>query len=307
MISIGLPAVKSPWLSDAISSLLDQRYHDFELIVVNDRKDRIIRDKVLSFDDPRIRYIEEETILPVVENWNRVLSYAKGDFFILFSDDDIAHPDFLSELISLANRYPDCDIFHCRVKKIDEHGHFLELTAECPEFETGFEFMKNRLKGTREQFAPEFMVRTDELKAIGGFIDLPLAWGSEDLTWFQLAWKNGIAYCPQPLVSWRITPDQISISGSVAERLIAVEKYGEWVKSFILSANLATDQERTQRIELEALLPGNIENQKAWLLTTHAQHHNLIQHVLFFLKHRKERKLRFRWLLFSMSQKSKKR
>lgn len=306
MISIGLPAVKSLYLSDAISSLLDQRYRDFELIIVNDRKDREIREKVLSFNDSRIRYIEEEILLPVADNWNRVLSYAKGDLFILFSDDDICHPDFLSELNSMATRYPTCDIFHGRVNKIDEYGNLLELTSECPEYETGVDFMKNRLNGTREHFAPEFMAKTEKLKAIGGFVSLPLAWGSDDLTWFQLSWLNGIAYSSQPLVSWRRSPDQISVSGSVAERLTAIEKYGEWVNSFILSAKPATDQERTQLIELKTLLPENIENQKAWLLTVHAQHHNLISHLFFFLRHRKKRKLRFKWLLFSMFQKFKK-
>ncbi len=307
MISIGLPAIKSSFLSDAISSILDQRYKEFELIVVNDRKDLIIREKVLSFNDSRIRYIEEDTILPVVNNWNRVLSYSKGDLFILFSDDDICHPDFLSELILLANRYPACDIFHCRVKKIDENGDQLELTTECPEYETGLEFLENRLKGNREHFAPEFMVRTDKLKAIGGFVDLPCAWGSDDLTWFRLSRQNGIAYSAEPLVSWRRSPDQISISGSFAERLLAAEKYGEWIKSFILSVNPTTDQERNQFFELEALLPGNLENQKTFLMTVHAQNHNLIRHLIFFLKYRNRRKLKFRWVIYSLSQKFDKR
>jgi glycosyltransferase involved in cell wall biosynthesis len=300
MISIGLPAVKSHFLSGAIYSLLNQSYTDFEVIIVNDRKDSGIRSIISGFTDPRIKYYEEEKILPIVQNWNRVLSYANGEYFILFSDDDIYHPDFLAEMISLQSLYQQCDVFHCRVKQINETGEELSLTPLCPEFETGLEFLLERLKGNRIQFAPDFMARTGKLRAIGGFTDLPLAWGSDDLTWFQLALNNGIAYSPKPLVSWRKSESQVSRSGDLTARLDAVDQYREWIRDFISSYIPLNDRDHQIISELKSYYARSIENQKLYLVAMSSATGNYQQHINFFLENRKKYELKITWLIYSL-------
>lgn len=303
MISIGLPVVKPEFLSEAIRSVLDQTYQDFELIVVNDHSNERIQSVISSFHDPRIRYFEERKILPIVQNWNRVLSYARGEYFVLFADDDVYHPEFLQEMNLLSLRYPHCHIFHSRVAKINMSGKILSYTVECPEYETALDFIRQRLKGTREQFAPEFMVKTDKLRAIGGFADLPLAWGSDDLTWFQLAQGNGIGYSPKPLVCWRKSDTQVSVTGDISQRLLAVEQYQNWISKFLMDYSPRDKNEMETLNDIRTFYNKSFGNQKIYLLVIKAKMTNPFDFVGFFMKNRKKHGLKWSWLLYPLFKK----
>ena len=60
LVSFVLPAYKASWISEAIDSILAQTYHNIELIIVNDQSPEPIREIVAQYDDPRIRYYENE-------------------------------------------------------------------------------------------------------------------------------------------------------------------------------------------------------------------------------------------------------
>ena len=305
MISIGLPAIKPHFLKEAIQSVLDQRNADLELIVYNDRSDEKIRNVTGEFDDPRIRYYEGRAALEVVENWNRVLSYARGEYFVLFSDDDRYHPDFLEEMQGLFARYPACNIFHCRVRKINVRGELLEYTAICPEHEPGLEFLFHRVNGDREQFAPEFAVKTRKLRDIGGFVDLPLAWGSDDLTWFKLALEGGIAYNDRPLVDWRRSRQQISETGDVGLRLTAVDQYSNLLRTFVETIHPAGEKERLVLQQLRSGFDRYSDRQKAHLIAVNARYTSCAKQVSFFIKNRKRHLLKLQWILYACYAKMK--
>ena len=48
------------YISEAIQSILDQTYTDFELIIVNDGSTDTTKEKRKAFDDPRIKYYEND-------------------------------------------------------------------------------------------------------------------------------------------------------------------------------------------------------------------------------------------------------
>ena len=90
-ISIAIPAYKAKYLAQAIESVLNQTFNDFELIIVNDQSPEDITSIVKSFNDRRIRYyINDKNIggNDPVANWNKCLSYAKGEFFAMICDED---------------------------------------------------------------------------------------------------------------------------------------------------------------------------------------------------------------------------
>ncbi len=216
-VSIGLPAYKAAYFRTAIESLLAQTYPHFELIIVNDASPEDLTAIVNSYTDPRIRYyINEENLgkTCIVKTWNRCLSYATGDYFVLASDDDIYHPRFLEKLIARALEQPATNVFHCRISVVDENENLLSVALPCLTHESQLEFIFNRTVLRRQQVAPDFMSRTSRLREIGGFIELPLGWYSDDLTWFHLA-DHGVGYIEDPLFKWRLS--KINISGSPAQ------------------------------------------------------------------------------------------
>jgi glycosyltransferase involved in cell wall biosynthesis len=296
MISVGIPIYKTEFLRDAISSVLDQRYGDLELLLLNSYGSREVHEIVELFKDERIRYIEDDTHPSIVENWNRVLSYARGEYFVLFSDDDIYDPDFLGEMHRLTGVYPQCDVFHCRVRRVDESGRQLSLSPLCPEHESGLEFIAGRLTGGRIQFAPDFMSRTDSLRAVGGFMDLPLAWGSDDITWMKLALGKGIAYSQRPLVSWRVSDSQVSRAGDLNARLEAVDIYREWMRGFLREYSPKDETEKKLIIGLEAGSGKAFSRQKHYLFNVAAETGDLKDIMRLYRENRRKHGLRSTWL-----------
>ncbi len=233
MISVALPVIKIRFFREALESILNQSFEDFELIIVNNGSLENVDEILKDYSDNRIKYFKHEKMLPIIENWNKCLSYANGDYFVLFSDDDVYEKDFLEEMYRLALKYPKADIFHTRVKIIDENNKTVQYTTSCPEFESIADFVWHRVKNYRMQYAPDFMCRTEKLRKIGGFVDLPNAWGSDDATWFLMANENGIAASSRILCNWRQSNINLSRRGSVESKLNAVNSFISWLNNFI--------------------------------------------------------------------------
>lgn len=296
MISVGLPAYKTKFIEKSIKSVLNQTYKEFELIIVNDASPEDIKTIVNKFTDPRIRYFENKNNLGknnIVENWNRVLSYAKGEYFVLFSDDDVYEPTFLEEMYKLLLKYPSVDIAHCRVKIIDEKGNTIDYTPSCPEYENVIDFVWHRLKGLRYQYAPDFMVRKKKLKKLGGFIDFPLAWSSDDATWFSIAKDNGIVFLNKPLCNWRKSNYNLSTTGNLELRIKANINYYNWLLEFANSLNPQHEDERIKLKQIEEIIPkwkiNNIIN--LFLITTRNSFSGLLLILIKWLKYKRQYKL----------------
>ncbi|MDD2999571.1 MAG: glycosyltransferase family A protein, partial [Candidatus Riflebacteria bacterium] len=85
--------------SAALSSVLNQDYPDFEVVVSDNSKTDRTQAVVSSFNDNRIIYRRRIPSLPPMEHFNRVLDEVSADYFMLFHDDDIMKPDCLASLM----------------------------------------------------------------------------------------------------------------------------------------------------------------------------------------------------------------
>ena len=82
------------YIAEAIQSILDQTFEDFELVIVNDgstdRTDEIIK----TFLDSRITYIYQENQGPSIASNNGILT-SRGKYTALISGDDVCYPQRL--------------------------------------------------------------------------------------------------------------------------------------------------------------------------------------------------------------------
>lgn len=93
-------------IGEAIKSVLDQTVQDFELLIYDDGSVDDTEAVVKSFDDKRIRYINDSQNGGVANARNRMLEEARGQFVCVHDDDDIMLPNRLElQLNAMTNGY----------------------------------------------------------------------------------------------------------------------------------------------------------------------------------------------------------
>lgn len=236
LISIGIPAYKAAYLKEAIDSVLNQTYTNYELIIVNDDSPENIDDIVSTYNDKRIRYYKNENNLgktSIVLNWNKCLSYAKGEYFVLLCDDDIMLPTFLSEMLRLVRDYPQCDVFKARTTLFDSRTNtIVEESPLFPEYETYAAFLSNTILGKRKHTISEFILRTQYIKRLGGYHIYPAGYYADDASILCFCKNRGIASTEKPLIVFRQSGNNISSNSHWnLEKAKAALLYYKWLEN----------------------------------------------------------------------------
>ena len=101
LVSVIMPAYNTEsYIGDAIASVLKQTYTNWELLVVDDASTDQTAAVVISFHDPRIKYLKMETNSGAALCRNRALSEAKGHWVAFLDSDDTWHPEKLEKQIA---------------------------------------------------------------------------------------------------------------------------------------------------------------------------------------------------------------
>jgi glycosyltransferase involved in cell wall biosynthesis len=81
------------YLSEAIESILNQTYSDFEFIIINDCSTDASCDIILSYIDKRIVFIENEINIGLARSLNKGIDIAKEKYIARMDADDISLPE----------------------------------------------------------------------------------------------------------------------------------------------------------------------------------------------------------------------
>ena len=300
--SITIPAYKCSFLRYAIDSCLNQSYSNFELIIVDDASPEDLLSVVQEFNDERIHYYRNEKncgAINVVDNWNKCLEYATGDYIICMGDDDKLLPNCLEDYTLLINKYPGLGVYHTWTQLINEDGNFIDLQAPRPEFESVYSLIWNRWKG-RKQYIGDFLFDSKLLKANGGFYKLPLAWASDDISAVIAAKHKGVANTQQIGFCYRINSQTISKTGNIEIKLDAISKEKEFYDIF-LSEKPYDDLDRKILnciINLETIY---FDKKKGLTIANDLRNHTIFR-VIHWIRRRKKYKLTKRILLYAIIQ-----
>ena len=256
--SFVLPAYKARFLKEAIDSILSQTHEDFELIIVNDASPEDLDSIVKEYKDERIQYYVNDINLggkDLVAQWNHSVAYAKGEYLILASDDDLYDPRYLEEMDKLIKRFPESDVFRPRIQYINNESEVIDI-AGCPrEYCSGIEYLLFLIRGWIGSGVPFYVFRRSALDNIGGFADYPSAWFSDDATALRLS-SNGIISSKEVLFSFRTSGINISSRLNSRNDLInkfsATEMYYSEFSLYIDSYVALNDYERCVKECLKA-------------------------------------------------------
>lgn len=103
-VSVVMPAYNAEkYIGEAIDSILNQTFTDFEFIIINDGSTDRTEEIIQSYSDSRIVYLRNEQNRGISDTLNRGLDTANGEYIARMDSDDIS----LSERLSKQVKYMD--------------------------------------------------------------------------------------------------------------------------------------------------------------------------------------------------------
>lgn len=128
-ITLAMPVYNgSNYISEAIESILNQTYQDFELIITDNKSTDSTPEICREFEkcDPRVRYYCNPQNLGAARNYNRGFELARGQFLKWCAHDDRLSPTFLERCVETLDARPEVTLAFARTQCIDEDGEFID-------------------------------------------------------------------------------------------------------------------------------------------------------------------------------------
>ncbi len=116
------------YIEQAIISILEQTYSDFELIISDNASDDGTEDicRYYTGIDDRVRYFRNDANIGAAMNFNRTVLHAKGEFFKWAAHDDMLAPDYLNLCLQVLENDESLILCFPKTILVDDCGHTIE-------------------------------------------------------------------------------------------------------------------------------------------------------------------------------------
>jgi len=203
-ISVIMPAYNAEiYLHQAIDSILNQTFKNFEFIIIDDASTDSTPKIIDSYKDPRIHPIQNLFRKGNYPSRNKGMKQAKGKYICVMDADDIAFP-----------------------RRLETQYYYLENHAETSAIGSNFVFSKPEIKRklflsyeelmidllTNNSFLhPSLMIRSEVVKKQGGYNE-KYTYSSDYDFMARLALTYKVENLPNTLMTYRLHESQISQS-----------------------------------------------------------------------------------------------
>jgi len=209
------------YLKEAIDSILNQTFSDFEFIVVNDgsRDSTSMILNTYAKLDNRIRIIINEKNLGIAKSLNIGLNLSRGNFIARQDADDISAQRRLKIQIDYLKKHPQIGLLGTACHLIDRNGKYVR--TNCPE--TNDTAIHWRMLFRNAFVHTSVMIRREVLTKAHLFYSEKLLHNEDMGLWVQLMKYSKVANLKEPLVSLRRHDNSISMTQFKEQERVSTE------------------------------------------------------------------------------------
>jgi glycosyltransferase involved in cell wall biosynthesis len=183
------------YLSQAIESVLNQTFGDFEFIIIDDGSTDDSFEIIKSYTDQRIRLMKNESNIGLTRSLNIALGLAVGEYIARQDADDSSLPDRFAEQVSFLEKHPETVLLGTGVYVIDEGGKVLR--REIPSIAPG-----QKLRESNQFVHGSVMFRRAAIAQLGLYQEL-FRYSQDYELWLRIASHHSVANLPNPLYQKR--------------------------------------------------------------------------------------------------------
>lgn len=236
LVSVIMPCYNGEkFIAEAIESVINQTYQDWELIIIDDgstdNSKKIIKQYCIA--DKRIQYTQHKKNKGIPFARNTGIRLSNGEYIALLDQDDKWLPKKLAlQLDKFYINKPEIGLVFGNINKVDSYGNIIH---KAKNIKINFETINQRNLIIHLFFNPfipsiTVMFKRKCLKEVGEF-DENILWGGDDYElWLRLANKFKFAYISKVLGIRRLHDNNYSqsermIKGSIQLTNSIVKKY----------------------------------------------------------------------------------
>lgn len=201
------------YLKEAISSILEQTFKDFEFIIINDGSTNNAKDIILSYNDNRIIYVENEQNIGVVKSLNKGLDISNGEYIVRMDSDDISNP----KRLEISVKFMDEN------KNIGAAGSHARATPIKYKYETPRE---NKIIKPFLRYIANCLIHPSVIIRKSVLLENKLKYNEKYIhcedykLWIELNKKSKLANIPEVLLTHRIYNNAVSIKFATMQQHI---------------------------------------------------------------------------------------
>jgi len=209
-VSVLMPAYNAErYIAEAVRSILDQTFCDFQLVVVDDgssdNSTHLVRQ--CAEHDPRIILIRNGSSRNICNALNRGIEEARGEYVARMDADDWSYPDRLMQQVAFMDAHPDVVVSGGSIEICD--GDLKPLNIRT--YQQNDEDIRRRLFRHSPFAHPAVIYRTAAARAVGGYN--PALADAEDYDFFLRLGSHGhFANLRDLLLRLRTSKDSVSQS-----------------------------------------------------------------------------------------------
>lgn len=219
------------FIGDAIQSVLEQTYGNFELIIIDDCSEDESWKIIQSFHDPRITAIRNPKRMRGAYGFNEAISHrAKGEFIAIHHSDDTWLQTKLEQQVAFLDRHPKAGAVFTQVHLIDEAGASVDANHY---YQNVFSTKnRNRFEWLRHFFSvgnclchPSVLARRQTMVE-AGLYDRRLGQITDFDLWVRICLHHEIHILDEALTQFRLREGNANQSGESDETYVRLRN--EW-------------------------------------------------------------------------------
>lgn len=167
------------YIESAINSIVNQTYHNWELLVCSDGSTDSTLEVINSFKDRRIKIFKNEFNIGDLKTRNFLIDKSLGDFIAFQDSDDFSEPQRIELQLEEFKKDPDLGLCGTGAYIISERGVVLDKINRAHTHQE----IKKEIKHHNQFIGATIMIKKQVVGRVGVYREEFVTWGNLDYDW----------------------------------------------------------------------------------------------------------------------------